>query len=67
MGVGCACGVAEVGRSTDLDWQAGHLGRAGVGPVASEFICTASPLCPMLREKENQLLVMVSTAMPRCV
>lgn len=37
-----------------------------MGLGASDSICTASPLCPMLREKENQLLVMVSTAMPRC-
>lgn len=29
-------------------------------------VCTHSALCPMLREKENQLLVMVSTAMPGC-
>lgn len=66
MGVGCACRAAEVGRGEGLGGQAGHSGRMGVGLGASDSICTASPLCPMLREKENQLLVMVSTAMPRC-
>lgn len=37
-----------------------------MGLGASDSVCTHSPLCPMLREKENQLLVMVSTAMPGC-
>lgn len=37
-----------------------------MGLGSSDSICIASTLCPMLREKENQLLVMVSTAMPRC-
>lgn len=35
----------------------------GLGTCGS--ICTASPLCPMLRE-DNQLLVMVSIAVPAC-
>lgn len=38
----------------------------GWAPLQFDPISTASPLCPMLREKENQLLVMVSTAVLRC-
>lgn len=64
MGTGCACRAREVGRDLDIDGQGGCLGRVAVGLDTSDSIYTASPLCPMLREKENQLLVMVSTAMP---
>lgn len=65
-GVGCACRAAEVGRGEGLGGQTRCSGRVAVVLGASYSICTACPLCPMLREKENQLLVMVSTAMPRC-
>lgn len=53
-------------RDKDFVGQTGCSGRVTVGLGAFGSVCTHSPLCPMLREKENQLLVMVSTAMPAC-
>lgn len=54
------------GRDKGLVGQTGCSGRVTLGLGAFDSVCTHSPLCAMLREKENQLLVMVSTAMPGC-
>lgn len=57
-------GLLRWERDKDLVGQTGGSERVTVGLGASDSVCAHSPLCPMLREKENQLLVMVSTAMP---
>lgn len=47
-------------------WWASWVRRKGGCRAVLPLTPSVLPLCPMLREKENQLLVMVSTTMPRC-